>query len=107
MAALITRAQLAQVGTDVDALFRAALSDGSATVLVADRKVDATQADVRVRADKAITVRRAANSLAHRWGGDWTREAVLAHYGVEDSREIARGGLREAYLREQGVVRVG
>lgn len=103
--ATITRASVAQVPTDFDALFRAAISDGSATVLVADRKVNRDQADVRVRADKVITVRRAANSLAHRWG--WTREQVLTHYGVEDSRAIAQGSLRNAYIAEQGVVRVG
>lgn len=101
----ITRASVAQVPTeDFVALYRAALSDGSATVLVADRKASRTQADVRVRADKAITVRRAANSLAHRWG--WTREQVLAHYGTEDSRAIVQGSLRDAYLHEQGTVRI-
>lgn len=106
MATTINRADVAQVPTTgyLHAI-RAAVADGSATVLVADRKVDFHQADIRVRADKVITVRRAANSLAHRWG--WTREQVLAHFATEDSREIARGGLREAYIAEQGVVRVG
>lgn len=101
----VTRQAVTQApeGVDVRARYRAIRQDGSATVLVADRKADRNTPDVRVRADKRITVRRAANSLAHRWG--WTRDEVLAHYATEDSREVARGDLREAYLREQGLVR--
>lgn len=99
------RSDVVQVPSDLDDRFRAAVADGSATVLVADRRADRNQADIRVRADQAITVRRAANSLAHRWG--WTRDQVLAYYQATDSkREIARGELRNAYLREQGMVRV-
>lgn len=102
----VTTAPVAQAPTGLaEAVYRATLVDGSARVLVADRRVDFHAPDVRVRADKPITVRRAANSLAHRWG--WTREQVLAYFGAEDSREVARGGLREAYLAEQGQVRVG
>lgn len=101
----ITRADVVQAptGVDIRSRYRAIRADGSATVLVADRRADRSAPDVRVRADKVITVRRAANSLAHRWG--WTREQVLAHYGVEDSREIARGTLRNAYIAEQGITR--
>lgn len=76
--------------------FRAVIVDGSADVLVADRRVDRNAADVRVRAPQRITVRRAANAIAHRAG--WTREEVLAFYGVEDSKDIARGALRDRYL---------
>lgn len=104
MTTTIIRADIQQAPTDYVALYRAALADGSATVLVADRRADHGAADVRVRADQKVTVRRAANSLAHRYG--WTRDEVLAHYGVEDSRDIARGTLRNAYLAEQGVRRV-
>ena len=105
MTATIRRADIAQVSTTgLDAMFRTALADGTATVLVADRRADRGQADIRVRADQRVTVRRAANSLAHRWG--WTRDEVLAHYGVEDSKDIARGELRNAYIAEQGVRRV-
>lgn len=105
MSATITRADVQQAPVDFDHLFRTAIADGSATVLVADRRADRNAPDVRVRADQKITVRRAANSLAHRWG--WTRDEVLAHYGVEDDRrDIARGELRNAYIAEQGTVRV-
>lgn len=81
--------------------FRTTIEDGSATVLVADRRADMDQADVRVRAPKAITTYRAANAIAHRAG--WTRDEVLAFYGIEgDARalkaEIARGPIRERYL---------
>ena len=108
MATTITRASVAQVPTGgLDALFRASIEDGSATVLVADRKADRNQADVRVRADKAITVVRAMRAIALR-----EAQAAGVDYVSITAQEVrdmglnpnspARGELRAAYLRAIG-----